>query len=258
MWAGSLSLRIGEARDVLVAVQADAASSLDRLRTLFEPWLEPEFADAPPATRPAFSVRLDPLPTRDHRGAVGPQSVPQLRYGSTVIARSRRPDDIVRALAQVLGGAHLRRRDDGRLWIDMRPFVNGRSMVLVDAAPPALVNDHRLATTGIEELTGWSVIVDDDGSVSVPPSLPGLAWNSIGIEPQSSEPRQFQLAGVVVLSEGRPTDAELAVILGRHSLQSRWATVIESLADADSLLSAVDHRGLRSNIAALLDGSGES
>ncbi len=253
-----MSLRIGEARDVLVAVQADSTSSLDRLRTLFESWLEPEFADAPPVIRPAFSVRLEPVPDRDRQRTGGPRPVPQLRYGSTVIARSRRPDDIVRALAQVLGGAHQRHRDDGRLWIDMRPFVNGRSMVLVDAEPPALVNDRRLATTGIEELTAWSVIIDDDGSVSVPPPLPHLAWNSIGIEPQVCESRHFQLAGMLVLNEGQPTEAEIAVILARHSLQNRWATVIEALADAGSLLSAVDHRGLRCHIAALLDGAGAS
>lgn len=288
MWAGSLLLRIGEHRDLLVAVQADTDRALDRLRTLFEPWIEPELPehrpDARPVARPAFSVRLEPVRGNREGRTSGPRPVPQLRYGSRVIARSRRPDDIVYALALQLGGAHRQRNDDGRLWLGLRPFAEGDSAVLLDADHPTLVNDRRLADVGIEELAAWSVMVEPDHRISVPPPLPDLAWEAAGLEPPPQEWRSFTLDGIVSLhdrkgdpcrqveqppedqleqdpDEQRHTEpdetqstTELTAALAALSLQTRWAELVRSLAGAGSVVEAADHASLRGHIRTLLDG----
>ena len=66
----------------------------------------------------AFSLRLGPRQRRRR----GPRAVPQLRIGSRLVARSRRPDDVVSALDHVLGGV-LARQDDTRRWLGLRTFV---------------------------------------------------------------------------------------------------------------------------------------
>lgn len=254
MWAGSILLRIGEQSDVLVAVQADNEQSLDLLRNLFEAWLEPQFPDATQVAKPAFGVRLAPVPDR-RRHTPGPKPVPQLRYGSTVIARSRRSADIVRSLTAVLGGVHLQRRDDGLLWIGLRPFVRDRSIVLVDADPPDLVNDRRLADADIHELPSWSVAIEPDGTVTVPPPLPGLVWESVGVEPPTGESRSYELAGIVAHrrdDQAAPGPDRLVAELGRRSHQSRWSTILETLAEAGRLTGARDHVALRDSIRAAL------
>ena len=70
-------------------------------------------------------------------------------------------DDMVIALDHVLGGV-LARQDDARRWLGLRTFVVGDRAVLVDAAPPALTADPRLARAGVTELPTWSVAVDGD------------------------------------------------------------------------------------------------
>ncbi len=213
MWAGSLWLRIGEQRDVVVAVQVDTDATLDRLGMLFERWIETRVEEGSAGFPPAFGVRLEPVRSGARYLRSVPRPVPQLRHGSTVIARSRRPDDIVRALAQVLGGVHLRRRDDDRVWTNRRPFVREPSLVLVDVRPPTLVNDRQLARVGIEELAAWSVVVEGDGFVSVPPPLPRLAWDAIGIEAPSGVARRFHLAGEVAPSDARSLRVEIRALV---------------------------------------------
>ena len=253
MWAGSILLRIGEQRDVLVAVQADSESSLDRLRILLGPWIEPEFADRAPIAKPAFGVRLEPVPDRDHHRTPGPRPVPQLRHGSKVVARSRTPDDIVHALAGVLGGAHLQRRDDGHLWIGMRPFVLGSAMVLVDAEHPTLVNDRQLAKAGIAELPAWSVVIEPDGTISVPPPLPHLEWDTAGIERPPDPATRFDLTGIVGLSNLQIADADFTAGLAQRSLQSRWSELVGSLGEAGRVIRVGDHPALRTGIRTLLE-----
>ena len=117
-----------------------------------------------PAPRPRHRADHD----ADRTGR-GPKAVPQLRIGRSLLARSRRPDDMVTALDHVLGGV-LARQDDTRRWLGLRTFVVGDRAVLVDAAPPALTADPRLSRAGVTELPTWSVAVDGD-IVLVPPSL---------------------------------------------------------------------------------------
>ena len=251
MWAGSLLLRIGEQRDLLVAVHADTDAALERLRTLFEPWLESAPPEGLADLAPVFSLRLEPVDGRPERGA-GPRHVPQLRYGTAVMVRSREPDDILRAFGQVLGGAHRYRRDDGLVWIGMRPFVRGSSMVLVDVDRPTMVNDRLLARSGVEELAVWSTIVEPDGTVTVPAPLPDLAWDAAGVEPPSEGPRSFQLAGIATLHDHECTPSELAADLGRRSIQARWFTLVASMTEAGMLMSATDRSALRDRVRMLL------
>ena len=164
-----MTLRVG---DQLVGVRADTDDTAQRIRSLFAGWLEPDASGDHGEPVPwAFSVRLDP----DHDSGAdrGPKPVPQLRIGRSLLARSRRADDVMNALDHVLGGV-LARQDDRRRWLGLRTFVTGDRAVLVDAAPPALTADPRLARTGVAELPTWSVAVDD-GTVVVPPSLTASA-----------------------------------------------------------------------------------
>jgi len=212
VWAGTLWLRIGEQRDVVMAVQVDTDASLDRLGVLLEPWVETCAEELWAGFRPAFRIRLEPVSDGVAHRRAAPRPVPQLRHGSTVIARSRQPDDIVRALAQVLGGVHLQRRDGDQVWTKRRSFVSDGSLVLVDVRPPTLVNDRQLSRAGIEELAAWAVTVDDDGFVSVPPPLPHLAWDSIGVEAPWADARRFRLAGVALQQDARSLRAEITTL----------------------------------------------
>ena len=199
-----------------------------------------------------FSVRLEPIGSRG-RGA-GLQPVPQLRYGSAVMARSRQPDDILRALASVLGGAHVYRRDDGRLWMGMRPFVRGDSMVLVDVDRPTMVNDRQLSAAGVDELAVWSTIIEPDGSAAIPPPLGDLHWADAGIDPPDDEWRRFSLAGVVALAQADLSHAGLVADLARRSIQRRWFGMVAEMADTGRLLVATDRPGVRDRVRMLLSG----
>ena len=113
--------------------------------------------------------------------------MPQLRIGRSLLARSRRADDVVIALDHVLGGV-LARQDDARRWLGLRTFVVGDRAVLVDATPPALTADPRLARAGVTELPTWSVAVDGD-TVLVPPPLTAAVATRRPTEPRASRSR---------------------------------------------------------------------
>ena len=108
-------------------------------------------------------------------------------------------------------------RDDDQVWTKRRPFVSDRSLVLVDVRPPTLVNDRQLSRAGIEELAAWAVTVDDDRFVSVPPPLPNLAWDSIGIDAPSGEMRRFHLAGVALQQDARALHDEIRALFDAAS-----------------------------------------
>ena len=241
-------LRIGIARDLLVVVQVDTDAGLERVRTLFQPWIEPD--PAPELLlQPVFNVRLEPV---QGRGA-GPKPVPQLRCGSTLMMRSRKPDDVLRAFAQVLGGAHEYRRDDGRLWMGMRVFATGTSAVLVDLDRPAMVNDPALANAGVHELATWSAVIEADGSVAIPPPLPGLSWDVVGVGPPAEAWQRYDLAGIAVWTDGEPTTAELLADVARRSIDGRWFTQVAAMAESGTLAGAADRPALRALVKRLSD-----
>jgi hypothetical protein len=166
VWADTVTLRVG---DQLVGVRADTDATAATIRNTFAAWLEPTATGEQGEPIPwAFSLRLDTA-----RSDRGPRAVRQLRIGRSLLARSRRPDDVVSALDHVLGGV-LARQDDTRRWLGLRTFVAGDRAVLVDAASPALKADPRLARAGVTELPTWSVAVDAD-TVLVPPRLTATA-----------------------------------------------------------------------------------
>lgn len=198
-----MTLRIGTQ---LVGIRADTDATLARLRTLLRVWIDDTHPDVPWV----FDVRLDPQGrldgddsgTTDHRVAEGgtsraPRPVPQLRVGQVLMARSRNADDVLRALASVLGGV-LARQDDTRMWSGMRAFAGNDRIVLVEAQPPALSADPALARAGVAELPTWSVAIDER-TIHVPAPLGGLAWAAAGIEPPPPEGRYAELAGIVAL-----------------------------------------------------------
>jgi hypothetical protein len=196
VWADTVTLRVG---DQLVGVRADTDATAATIRTAFAIWLEPTAIGEHGEPVPwAFSLRLD----TDSAGR-GPKAVPQLRIGRSLLARSRRTDDVVTALDHVLGGV-LARQDDTRRWLGLRTFVAGDRAVLVDAAPPALTADPRLARAGVTELPTWSVAVDG-GTVLVPPPLTATA-DAVGGAASS-----YVLAGIVGLDAcGHGADVDAA------------------------------------------------
>lgn len=222
-----MTLRVG---DQLVGVRADTDATAARIRDVFAAWLEPASAVVGSDPVPwAFSLRLD----TDHAGR-GPTPVPQLRIGRSLLARSRRPDDMVNALDHVLGGV-LAHQDDSRRWLGLRTFAAGDRAVLVDAAPPALTADPQLARAEVTELPTWSVAVDSD-TVLVPPPLTAMADADEGAGPG------FALVGIVGLdacshradaahqAAHHPTNpgALLARFAARHP-SNEWFHTVERL-----------------------------
>lgn len=234
-----MTLRVG---DQLVGVRADTDATAATIRTRFAAWLEPTPAGAHGEPVPwAFSLRLETEHDTD-RARRGPKAVPQLRIGRSLLARSRRADDVVSALDRVLGGV-LARQDDTRRWLGLRTFVAGDRAVLVGAAPPALTADPRLARAGVTELPTWSVAVDGDTVFVAPPLTadPSVA--------DGGEGRGFALVGLVGLdacSHGADADAAdhqtvhhptnpgalLARFAARHPSNEWFHTVEHLVADA--------------------------
>lgn len=250
MWAGCLVLRIGERRDLLVAIRVDSESTLDRLNILFERWVETS-PDESTTHKPAFSIRLAPVETSG-RGRRGAQLVPQLRCGSCVMARARDADEVLRSLARVLGGAHEHDPDDGQTWLSMRAFSNGRSAVLTDLNRPAMVNDRVLEQAGVHELAVWSVALKADGSVVIPPPLSDLAWDAIAVTPPAELRAPLQLRGIVLVSDHDLTMAERLAGVGGQVIDGEWFGTVSSVASTGALTGVADQRALRDHIRATL------
>jgi hypothetical protein len=154
------------------------------------------------------------------------------------MARSRNADDILRALASVLGGI-LARQDDARIWSGMRTFADADRIVLVDAQPPALTADPTLARAGVSELPTWSVAIDGS-TVQVPPPLDGLDWAAADLAAPAMTWRTAALAGIVALDpEHDEHDGQLhdrgAALLSRfgvrHPLAGWFSTVHRLIRD---------------------------
>lgn len=192
-----MTLRVGTQ---LVGLRADTEATNLQLRALLAEWVDDTIPDLPWV----FDLRLDP---QDRSIGRGPRPVPQLRVGQLLLARSRTPNEVLWALASVLGGI-LARQDDSRVWSGMRPFSSGDRIVLVDARPPALSANPHLARAGISELPTWNVAIDGP-LVHVPPPLSGLDWAAAEVDtlgPASMSWRTAMLAGIVALDPHSPDD----------------------------------------------------
>ena len=259
-----MTLRVGEQ---LVGVRADSDATAATMRTVFAAWLEPDTSPFGEHDEPipwAFSLRLEP-----DRNARGPRAVPQLRLGSRLLARSRRPDDVVSALDHVLGGV-LARQDDTRRWLGLRTFVCGDRAVLVEAAPPALTADPRLGRARVSELPTWSVAVDAD-TVLVPPPLTAERSTADG-----GGALAYRLVGLVGLdncSHGPDTDTDSAIdsVAGDHQAihhptnpgallarfaarhpSSEWFHTVEHLVDTGCVHATIDRTVAAEQIRRLL------
>ncbi len=199
MGAGTITLRIGTQ---LVGLRADTEATLARLRALLAVWID----DTQPEVPWVFDVRLEPSrPLDDTAVGRSPRSVPQLRLGQILMARSRHADDVVRALGAVLGGV-LAHQDDTLIWSGMRAFAGSGGIVLVDARPPAFSADPALARSAIGELPTWVVAIDG-ATVRIPPPLAGLDWRAAGLDPPDRSTTTWRteaLAGIVALDPAPP------------------------------------------------------
>ena len=263
-----MTLRVG---DQLVGVRPDTAATSELIRSRFAPWVEDGATGVGDDPVPwAFSLRLESA-----RTGRGPRAVPQLRIGGRLLARSRRADDMVTALDQVLGGV-LARQDDTRRWFGLRTFVAGDRAVLVDAAPPVLTADPVLARSGVTELPTWVVAVDGD-TVHVPPPLTATAATAAPADRASAG---YSLAGLVGLddcshdpqADGDDIDADhradheavhhpntpgalLARFAARHP-SNEWFHTVEGLVDGGCVHAGTDRAAAAEQIRRLL-GAGD-
>ncbi len=248
MWAGTFVVRLGPDRSTLLAVQTDSAASLTRLRALFGPWLDdsmiPELADR----SPAFRIHLAE-PDAASRGA---RTVPHLRHGSLVLARSQRAEPAAHALAQVLAGIDADTPGDGQARVWLRLFTRGSRAVLVDAGRPHLMADRQLDEAGITETAHWGVDLAGDRSLRVAGHLEPLDWAAAGLA-APDRLSALHLVGVVHLGQPDGIGA-LVASLAAHSLQPGWFDTLQTLATRGVIRSAPDRTGLRSAVRAMLVG----
>ena len=252
-----MTVRIG---DRLVGLRADTDNTLRRLRTLLAAWID----DSQPDIPWAFDVRLDPEPEArsDESQRRGVRPVPQLRAGQLLMARSRSSDEVLRALANVLGGV-LASDDGARTWSGLRPFVDAERVVLVDAQPPALTAGAELTRAGVTELSCWTVALDGR-TVHVPPPLGDLDWAALGLDPPPAAGRTATLVGLVALDPDRDHDhthddhldasgagAAFSRFAVRHPTTD-WFSTVEGLARDERLVITTDPAVARRHIVELL------
>jgi hypothetical protein len=238
--AGSVTLRID---DLLVGIACDAVGTLQRCRRTFAPWVD----DSQPNITPAFDLRL----ARTATDAAGVRSVPQLRLGASVAARSRSVGDVVSALDSILGGVRAHRSSPERTWTVMRPFVRGQRAVLLDARSPTLVNDPLLARAGIVELPTWVVAVtepDGDGPVVLEVPAPLAAPGA---------DQRYELLGVVAVDATAGADTAGAVLArcGARHTSPAWFRTVTDLLDHDRFVTTADRVAARRAIGDLLGAS---
>ena len=246
MWAGTFVVRLGPTRSTLVAVQTDSAASLTRLRALFAAWLDDTMTAELADRSPAFRIHL----AEPDGAGRGPRSVPHLRHGSLVLARSVRGEDVAHALAQVLGGigADAPRAGTARVWL--RLFTRGSQAVLVDAGRPHLLADRQLEAAGIHEVANWGIDLTRDGTLAPVGTLETLDWAAAGLAAPEPAP-VLQLVGVAHLGEPESTGA-LVASLAAHSLQPGWFDALQAMSDQGLIRTAPSRAGLRSAVRALL------
>ena len=237
MRAGTITLRVGER---LVAVGCDTSATYGVCRERFADWLD----ESQPDIEVAFDLRLDEVGRKTAtRGA--PRPVPQLRLGSTAVARSRSADEVMAAFDSMLGGV-LASQDETRTWLWLRPFVTAERMVLVDATAPMLVNDPGLARTGISELPTWMVALDVAPGGGVVVDVPAPLT-------RTTNARRFDLVGLVGVTPDPPTtDGELLSRYGARHTAVEWFRTANALAGEQRLIAAPDAVAARRAIVGLL------
>ena len=241
MRAGTVTLRV---QDRLVGIRVDTDDTRRRVLERFDRWIDDH--DVPWV----FDLTLDPrsAPSENEPGGArrGPVPLPQLRFGQRVVARSRRPDDVVDALAAVLGGYDAARREPDHGWSGMRLFTRADEAVLLDVQAPTLLGDRALQRAGIIEHSAWGVVVhrgpDGTPTVALPPPLAPPANGS------DAGARSFRLVGIV--SPGGPINGErrddesAATTLARlatRQTSAEWFTIVNDLRDRGQI-STADHR----------------
>ncbi len=244
MGAVLIALRIGHDRDVLVPVEADSSESAALLRALFADWVDDSVLAELEQVAPGFHVHL----TSPDDGP-GARTLPHLRYGSQVLARSRSIDPVLHALADVLGGVHERRAGDGRDWVHLRAFVRGDRATLADVRRPHLVNDRGLDASGIVEHGFWGVELEGH-TVRVPPALPAR-WSDVGLAVPTSQGPALRLAGVVSLGTAMPAGQLVADLAGAGATRA-WLAAVSTMVDDGRIALTPDRRSARAAIQALL------
>ncbi len=213
-------------------------TTLERCRAAFAEWID----DTQPDITPAFDLRFAEIADG------GVRSVPQLRLGASVVARSRSTDDVVAALDSILGGVRAQRVQPDRTWIFLRAFVHGERVVLVDARAPMLVNDPLLARAGIVEIPTWAVAVTElDGGTRAVVDVPAALTDAAG-------ERRLELVGLVTV--GEIADAagagEVLARYGARHTSPTWFRTLDALLDDDQFAATTDRVAARHAIERLL------
>lgn len=220
-WAGTATVRLGRGT-LLVRVRVEDPVTLRRVRTLLEPWLEPEEVEG---VSPMFGV-LAPGEGR------GPRRLAELRAGAMLVERDPDVGAVLAALGAVLASIDAQHRAPERVWLGMRACVADQQVVLVDALPPALTSARALAAAGLWVPPTWVVEVAEPGMVHVPTANPALGWEAAGLHPAAA-PSELALAGCVVAAEAHlgPLDTPGQVLahlaaLSPHAAWFRVAAVL--------------------------------
>ena len=149
----------------------------------------------------------------------------------------------------------------------MRTFVIGDDAVLVDATPPTLTADPRLARGGVTELPTWSVAVDSD-TVLVPPPLTAASGADGGA---GSGYVLVGLVGVDACSHGADADAAEhravhhptipGALLARFAARrpsNEWFHTVERLVADDRVHATTDRSVAAEQIRRLLGADGST
>jgi hypothetical protein len=225
----------------------DTADGLDLVRSVFTEWIDDEVDFA----SPALSLLFDPVGDKPARR--GSRQLPQLRFGSGLVARGRDHVSVIAALAEFLGSVHAGFSRSDTPWVELRVFERGDAAVLAALDRPALVASPAFRRAGVREAPVWGVAVLDDEVVGLPPALPRLRWSGLGAaEPVPSDWRHRRLAGVVLAGPPVSTPGGRLVALTRQGGNRAWFGSAVRLVEAGDLIESDDRTVIRDHIVRLL------
>ena len=245
--AGAFAIRLRPDDPVVVIVQCTEKSTLDIGRRLFARWIDDSVDSAD--HRASFVITAGEETATD-TSARAPRALPTVRFGASVMARSRTPDTAWHGLARILGGIHQPVRTPGVAQVGLRPFATDDAVVLVHATRPTLANDPSLSADGIEELPVWVVGVDASGTVILPPHLPDLRWDEADVTQPATITGPFRLKGFVVFGQEAP--AEIVAELAANSGTVDWFHMVDRFAQAGDIRMVSTNADARAHVRALL------
>ena len=225
MWAETINLSIGQWN---LGVRPDSERTASVLRALLAHYL----CETGPRLPSNFSIRRPYGFMHAHRGAV--------YIGGVVVGRSRRFATLVRLLAGHLAGLEPHR--EGLTRVQLRAFVKGDQVVLVELPRPALVDDALLHREGITEQPIWVPAIDPIRQMLVVPQpLYHVHWRAAGIRAPHNLRTELKIMGVVMSTNDGPMGAV-----------HEWTQCLSQLRAVGRLVTGNDAEDARHEIVNLL------